>query len=186
MEETPTGQIVFPDQMNVKIKDKIITSASYEEDLALKVAFQLYTYADFEKITNRVDFALKCFERANDFVKAYNVFKDNDNKLKLLKSKGKTKPEIGPTEPPTGAPTEQPTSGPTGTPTEQPTSGPTGTPTEQPTSGPTGTPTEQPTSGPTEQPTSAPSEPPTSTPSEPPTEPPTSAPTEPSTEPPTE
>ena len=162
MEETPTGQIVFPDQMNVKIKDKIITSASYEEDLALKVAFQLYTYADFEKITNRVDFALKCFERANDFVKAYNVFKDNDSKLKLLKSKGKTKPEIGPTEPPTG------------------------TPTEQPTSGPTGTPTEQPTSGPTEQPTSAPSEPPTSTPSEPPTEPPTSAPTEPATEPPTE
>ena len=155
MEETPTGQIVFPDQMNVKIKDKIITSASYEEDLALKVAFQLYTYADFEKITNRVDFALKCFERANDFVKAYNVFKDKDSKLKLLKSKGKTKPEnVEPTEPPTSAPTEPPTSAPT----------------EPPTSAPT-----EPA---TEPPTSAPSEPPTSDVTEPPTEPPTEAPTE--------
>ena len=118
MEETPTGQIVFPDQMNVKIKDKIITSASYEEDLALKVAFQLYTYADFEKITNRVDFALKCFEKANDFVKAYNVFKDKDSKLKLLKSKGKTKPEnVEPTDKPTEQPTE-PATNPTQKPTE--------------------------------------------------------------------
>lgn len=151
MEEAPTGQIVFPDQMNVKIKDKIITSASYEEDLALKVAFQLYTYADFEKITNRVDFALKCFERANDFVKAYNVFKDKDSKLKLLKSKGKTKPEnVEPTEPPTSAPTEPATEPPTSAPTEPD----------------------------TEPPTSAPSEPPTSDVTEPPTEPPTEAPTE--------
>lgn len=107
-----------PNQINIKVLDKIITSASYEEDLALKVAFQLYTYADFEKIQNRVDFALKCFERANDFVKAYNVFKDKDSKLTLLKSKGKSKPENTgpedkPTEPPTSAPTEPPTSAPT-------------------------------------------------------------------------
>jgi len=126
MEENPMGQIVFPDQMNIKVLDKIITSASYEEDLALKVAFQLYTYADFEKITNRVDFALKCFERANDFVRAYNVFKDKENKLKLLKSKGKIKPENTdkPTEPPTAEPTGTLTETPTATPSEQPTAAP--------------------------------------------------------------
>lgn len=126
------GQIVFPDQMNIKVLDKIITSASYEEDLALKVAFQLYTYADFEKITNRVDFALKCFERANDFVKAYNVFKDKDAKLKLLKSKGKTKVENTdkPTEPPTAEPTETPTATPSEPPTATPSEPPTATPTE--------------------------------------------------------
>ena len=31
-----------------------------------------------KKIVNRVDFALKCFERANDFVKAYKTFKKKE------------------------------------------------------------------------------------------------------------
>lgn len=116
MDETVGTQIVFPEQMNVKIVDKLSASVSYEEDLALKVALQLYTYADFEKIQNRVDFALKCFERANDFVKAYNVFKDKNSKLALLKSKGKL-PKDETTKEPTSDTTPEPSySDPTGEP----------------------------------------------------------------------
>ena len=70
--------VTMPSELNVistKINEPIEVIINEEVDLALKVALQLYTYADFEKIVNRVDFALKCFERANDFVKAYKTFK---------------------------------------------------------------------------------------------------------------
>jgi hypothetical protein len=84
-----TVEVKIDEQVEVKINEPVEVKNDEESDLALKVALQLYTYTDFGKITNRVDFALKCFERANDFVKAYNIFKDKDKKLKLLKSKGK-------------------------------------------------------------------------------------------------
>ena len=70
--------VTMPSELNVistKINEPIEVIINEEADLALKVALQLYTYADFEKITNKVDYALKCFERANDFVKAYKTFK---------------------------------------------------------------------------------------------------------------
>ena len=86
--------VTMPSELNVistKINEPVEVIINEEVDLTLKVALQLYTYADFEKITNKVDFALKCFERANDFVKAYNIFRDDGNKINLLKSKGKLK-----------------------------------------------------------------------------------------------
>lgn len=74
--------VTMPSELNVistKITEPVEVMINDNADLTLKIALQLYTYADFEKIVNRVDFALKCFDRANDFVKAYRAFTKTDN-----------------------------------------------------------------------------------------------------------
>ena len=69
------SEIQFPNTMTVTLDGPVMTAVDDEENLCLKIAIQLYTYADFEKIQNRQDFAKECLLRASDFVKAYKKFK---------------------------------------------------------------------------------------------------------------
>jgi hypothetical protein len=71
----PEFDLQFPDNMNVTVTTPVTTKIDDEENLCLKIALQLYTYADFEKIQNRQDFAKECLLRATDFVKTYRKFK---------------------------------------------------------------------------------------------------------------
>ena len=64
---TPGGSI--PSQITVKFGDKL--SLNREDDLALQIALQLYTYADFSNIKNPQDYAKECIYRGSEFVKAY-------------------------------------------------------------------------------------------------------------------
>ena len=64
---TPGGSI--PSQITVKCGDKL--SLNREDDLALQIALQLYTYADFSNIKNPQDYAKECIYRGSEFVKAY-------------------------------------------------------------------------------------------------------------------
>ena len=57
-----------------------IRNASTDLDMLKDVALQLYTYADFEKIKNRVDYGVLCFDRAYDYVRAYHIFLDRSRK----------------------------------------------------------------------------------------------------------
>ena len=65
----------FPDQMNITVTSPVTAKIDDEENLCLKIAIQLYTYADFENVNNRQDFAKECLLKAADFVKAYRKFK---------------------------------------------------------------------------------------------------------------
>ena len=56
-------------QTIVKFGDKL--SLNREDDLALQIALQLYTYADFSNIKNPQDYAKECIYRGSEFVKAY-------------------------------------------------------------------------------------------------------------------
>ena len=73
MAETNTGgfNINFPSEMTVKLSDELQVHTNYKDDLTIKIAIQLYTYGDFEKIKNPTEFAKTCLLRANYFVKAY-------------------------------------------------------------------------------------------------------------------
>ena len=70
----PEFDLQLPDNMNVTVTTPVTTKIDDEENLCLKIALQLYTYADFEKIQ---DFAKECLLRASDFVKAYRKFKNS-------------------------------------------------------------------------------------------------------------
>lgn len=60
-----------------KISEPVeVRNASTDLDMLKDVALQLYTYADFEKIKNRVDYGVLCFDRAYDYVRAYHIFLD--------------------------------------------------------------------------------------------------------------
>lgn len=74
--------IEIPQPLIIKTEEDSPLLVSAEADLALKVALQLYTYADFEKVKNPEDFAVECIERANKFVKAYNKKKNKIEKVK--------------------------------------------------------------------------------------------------------
>lgn len=74
--------IEIPQPLIIKTEEGSPLLVSAETDLALKIAIQLYTYGDFEKIKNPEDFAVECIERANKFVKAYNKKK---NKIENVK-----------------------------------------------------------------------------------------------------
>jgi hypothetical protein len=161
----------MPSELNVistKINEPIKVINDEEADLALKLAFQLYTYADFEKVANRVDFALKCFEKANDFVKAYNVFKHKNKQLELLKAKNKIKLEE--TENPSDEPTVDPSDEPTTDPSDEPTTDPSDEPTTDPSDEPTVDPSDEPNTEP-DEPTTDPSDEPNTEPDEPEEEP---------------
>lgn len=69
--------------MNVKVTEPVITKLNDEENLCLKVAIQLYTYADFSKIQNPQDYAKDCLLKGNEFVKAYKKFKKK-TKLEIV------------------------------------------------------------------------------------------------------
>lgn len=56
-------------ETKVTFADKL--SINNEDDLALKIAIQLYTYADFSTIKNPQDYAKECIYRGSEFVKAY-------------------------------------------------------------------------------------------------------------------
>lgn len=74
----PELDVQFPDQMNIVVNSPVTAKIDDEENLCLKIAIQLYTYADFEKIQNRQDFAKECLLKAADFVKAYRKFKKSN------------------------------------------------------------------------------------------------------------
>ena len=59
----------IPSQITAKFGDKL--SLNREDDLALQIALQLYTYADFSNIKNPQDYAKECIYRGSEFVKAY-------------------------------------------------------------------------------------------------------------------
>lgn len=69
--------ISFPDNMTVSVNGPVTAKIDDEENLCLKIAIQLYTYADFENVKNRQDFAKDCLLKAADFVKAYRKFKNS-------------------------------------------------------------------------------------------------------------
>lgn len=71
----PEFDVQFPDNMSITVNEPVTAKIDDEENLCLKLAMQLYTYADFEKIQNRQDFAKECLLKAADFVKAYRKFK---------------------------------------------------------------------------------------------------------------
>lgn len=71
------SEIQFPNKMTVTFDGPVITAVDDEENLCLKIAIQLYTYADFENVKNRQDFAKECLLKAADFVKAYRKFKNS-------------------------------------------------------------------------------------------------------------
>lgn len=63
-----------------KISEPVeIRNASTDLDMLKDVALQLYTYADFEKIKNRVDYGVLCFDRAYDYVRAFHIFLDRSS-----------------------------------------------------------------------------------------------------------
>lgn len=78
-EEGTTIEITRP--LIIKTEEESPLLVSAEADLALKVALQLYTYANFEKVKNPEDFAVECIERANKFVKAYKKKKSKIEKV---------------------------------------------------------------------------------------------------------
>ena len=73
----PEFDISFPDNMSVLVNGPVTAKIDDEENLCLKIAIQLYTYADFENVKNRQDFAKECLLKAADFVKAYRKFKNS-------------------------------------------------------------------------------------------------------------
>jgi hypothetical protein len=77
------SEIQFPNTMTVTLDGPVITTVDDEENLCLKVAIQLYTYADFSKIQNPQDYAKDCLLKGNEFVKAYKKFKKK-TKLEIV------------------------------------------------------------------------------------------------------
>lgn len=80
------ADIVIPEgststQTTVKFEDKL--SLNREDDLALQIAIQLYTYADFSKIKNPQDYAKECIYRGSEFVKAYKWCLSKDKVEKM-------------------------------------------------------------------------------------------------------
>ena len=73
----PEFDISFPDNMTISVNGPVTAKIDDEENLCLKIAIQLYTYADFENVKNRQDFAKDCLLKAADFVKAYRKFKNS-------------------------------------------------------------------------------------------------------------
>lgn len=71
----PEFDVQFPDNMNITVTTPVTAKLDDEENLCLKIAIQLYTYADFENVKNRQDYAKECLLKAADFVKAYRKFK---------------------------------------------------------------------------------------------------------------
>ena len=67
----PEFDISFPDNMSITVNGPVTAKIDDEENLCLKLAMQLYTYADFSTIKNPQDYAKECIYRGSEFVKAY-------------------------------------------------------------------------------------------------------------------
>lgn len=56
----------------------ITVNVDDEQSLVLKIALQLYSYCDFEKVKNVQDYARVCLSRALDFATVYKGFKNKE------------------------------------------------------------------------------------------------------------
>lgn len=60
-------------------ENPITVNVDDEQSLVLKIALQLYSYCDFEKVKNVQDYARICLSRALDFATVYKGFKDKES-----------------------------------------------------------------------------------------------------------
>lgn len=73
-EVLPDNIFIANDSLKISVVDSI----------ALKIAMDIYTYADFSKVDNVQTFAKQCMIRGVEFAKAYEKFKNSSEYKKYF------------------------------------------------------------------------------------------------------